>query len=462
MINASPLSVGFVPVSFPRDPVEFNQYDEHVIAGQILEPLVEADGEGKISPSVAKEWHYSKDGLQIDFLIDSNKFFSNGKQVTADDVVYSLKRHMNSNSQSKGFLSFISGISTLSSSKVRIQLKQKNVSILKALTRDQLGIVPNGWTFDTNSKRPYVGTGPYNLEKIGEFWFLIVNPLFTSFNVPVEKWKLVFYTDDKFTPPENIPDLLPSITASVLEKIKANHILDKEGFKLEVLLSFTQTSLWTDPRGQLYNSVEKRKEAQSFMNELIIDFVNSNNFQRSTGMIPIGIEGSLNVIPQIPEFKRKHLREIRIASLGGIFAKYFTDEKIKQIKEKYGIRVLHQNFSFLELKSLGNWKADYIAGGWAGGFNDPSGFLGLLNVIFGMPFKEYLESLGPDLSKTEMEDDRGKRIKDFQNLGENVIKNGLMTPGWRLPMYEVANSKVQNIQFQTRYTPRLVNYRASK
>lgn len=94
------LTVGYVPVSFPRDPADVSQYDEHVILGQIFEPLVDADGDGNLSTSIAKEWNFSKDGKQIEFLIDTNVLFSNGKKVTAGDVVYSISRHLNMESQS--------------------------------------------------------------------------------------------------------------------------------------------------------------------------------------------------------------------------------------------------------------------------------------------------------------------------------------------------------------------------
>ena len=255
---------------------------------------------------------------------------------------------------------------------------------------------------------------------------------------------------------------MPSITASILDRVKSNPRLEKEGFKVEIRLGFNQTSFWADPRGSLYNNLEKRLICQSFLNELIQDNVGSQNFQRASGMIPVGIEGSLQKMPAIPAFKKGLLKEIRIASLGGAFARYLTDEKISQIKEKYGVQVYHRNFSFLELNELSDWKADIIGGSWAGGFNDPTGFLGLLNVIFGMPFKEYLKDLGPSLAHTELEEDWAKRAGEFRVLGESVIKSGLMTPGWRVPMYEVKNSLVQNLQFQIRYTPRLVNFKVSK
>jgi len=462
MANASQLTVGYVPISFPRDPVEFNQFDEHIIVGQILEPLVDADGGGKVGPSIAKEWHFSKDGLLITFRLDEKKKFSNGKSVTAKDVAYSLKRHMSTNSQSKGFLSAISEISAADDLNLKIQLKQKNVAILKSLTRDQLGIVPDGWKFDSESNSPYLGTGPYNLEKVSGQWLLKKNQNFKKYEVPVDQWKLVFYKDDKFTPADTIPDLMPSMTASILEKVKSNPRLEKEGYQIDIRLGFTQSSFWVDPRGSLYSNPEKRLIAQSFLNELIHENVKSNNFQRSTGMIPVGIEGSLQKMPEIQSFKKGPLGELRIASLGGAFAKYLTEQKIAQIKEKYAVQVYHQNFSFLELKELGAWKADIIAGAWAGGFNDPAGFLGLLNVIFGIPFKDYLENLGKQLEQTERQDDWGKRATEFRELGAAVIKSGLMTPGWRIPMYEVKNNAVQNIQFQTRYTPRLVNYKVKK
>ena len=155
----TPLKLGYVPSTFPRDMVEVNQFAEHAILGQILEPLVDADRFGNMTPGIAESWVVSKDGKTLTFKIRTDRVFSNGKPITPKDIAYSLKRHIGSKSQSNNFLSAIDKIEPTSATNLVITLKEPNVAILKALTRDHLGVVPDGWTFDSKSDEPYVGSG---------------------------------------------------------------------------------------------------------------------------------------------------------------------------------------------------------------------------------------------------------------------------------------------------------------
>lgn len=66
---------------------------------QICEALVEPDetGEG-LEPAVAESWEVSDDRLEYTFRIRDDARFSNGDQVTVEDVVFSLRRASNPDS----------------------------------------------------------------------------------------------------------------------------------------------------------------------------------------------------------------------------------------------------------------------------------------------------------------------------------------------------------------------------
>ena len=58
----------------------------------LFEGLVKSDPAGNLVPAVAESYRISDDGKTYTFVLRSDVTFHNGKKLTAEDVVYSLKR----------------------------------------------------------------------------------------------------------------------------------------------------------------------------------------------------------------------------------------------------------------------------------------------------------------------------------------------------------------------------------
>ena len=58
----------------------------------IFEGLVKPDKDGNLVPAVASEAYVSEDGMTYTFVLREGVKFHDGSLVTAEDVVYSLKR----------------------------------------------------------------------------------------------------------------------------------------------------------------------------------------------------------------------------------------------------------------------------------------------------------------------------------------------------------------------------------
>lgn len=58
----------------------------------IFDGLIKVDKDGNFVPAVASSYEISPDGLKYEFTLREGVKFHNGKVVTADDVIYSLKR----------------------------------------------------------------------------------------------------------------------------------------------------------------------------------------------------------------------------------------------------------------------------------------------------------------------------------------------------------------------------------
>lgn len=84
------LPLGNDPTSL--DPAHITDHYAVAVANQIFDSLVEFDAHLNVLPSLAQSWSASKDGLTWTFNLRQGVLFHNGREVIADDVVYSLSR----------------------------------------------------------------------------------------------------------------------------------------------------------------------------------------------------------------------------------------------------------------------------------------------------------------------------------------------------------------------------------
>src|SRR5690349_5497183 len=74
------------------DPARIADIYGRSVAQQIFDGLVEFDQTLTIAPALAQYWKASRDGLTWTFTLRKGVRFHNGREVTADDVVFSLSR----------------------------------------------------------------------------------------------------------------------------------------------------------------------------------------------------------------------------------------------------------------------------------------------------------------------------------------------------------------------------------
>src|SRR5262245_53486907 len=74
------------------DPARIRDVYSLAVAQQIFDGLVEFDHTLAVVPALAQFWKASRDGLTWTFTLRRGVRFHHGREVTADDVVYSLTR----------------------------------------------------------------------------------------------------------------------------------------------------------------------------------------------------------------------------------------------------------------------------------------------------------------------------------------------------------------------------------
>ncbi len=188
---ASPEGVpgGTLRVGVQGDPAELDPHlvvldAASLVIDQVYESLMHEDESLVPQPRLAESYEVSEDGLTYTFRLRTGVTFHNGREMTADDVVYSFGRVMNPDTGSpwQEYTSSIDTIDAPDASTVVITLKNPDASFLAALCRRGLSVVPQEEVEERGDlKLEMIGTGPFRfveyipnsfvrLEKNPDYW----------------------------------------------------------------------------------------------------------------------------------------------------------------------------------------------------------------------------------------------------------------------------------------------------
>ncbi len=118
-----------------------------------------------ISPraELAQEFEANKDASEWTFVLRKDVKWHDGSPFTADDVVYSLKRHLGKDTKSvvKALVSNVKEVKKVNPHEVKIIMETPNADLSRILGTFHFRMVKNG---ETNFQNPQ-GTGPYRLKE---------------------------------------------------------------------------------------------------------------------------------------------------------------------------------------------------------------------------------------------------------------------------------------------------------
>lgn len=141
------------------DPFTSITADVRSVNFNIFEGLVKVEPDGNFAPAIASEYKISEDGMTYTFTLREGVKFHNGKEVTQEDVLYSIQKAIDKS---------VSGYDQIKSFEINeagqlvIQLKEKNVNFIPYLTQ---AIVPKD--YEEHALKP-IGTGPYKFTEYAE------------------------------------------------------------------------------------------------------------------------------------------------------------------------------------------------------------------------------------------------------------------------------------------------------
>ncbi|CAH1059833.1 ABC transporter substrate-binding protein [Paenibacillus pseudetheri] len=132
---------------------------------KVFESLVAFDGKGQIVDWLAKSHRISEDGLTYTFALRDGLKFSNGTDVTAEDAVFSLERHLKVGGP-LAISAKVDAIKAQDNKTLVITLKEPYTPFISELSNFSNGILPNnfgGVSEEEFFKKP-IGTGPFVVE----------------------------------------------------------------------------------------------------------------------------------------------------------------------------------------------------------------------------------------------------------------------------------------------------------
>jgi peptide/nickel transport system substrate-binding protein len=173
MRSATPKRGGKITWALEQDPGHIAPYGAILTITRtaqepMYESLLEWDKNLNLNPAIASSY-VIKDAKTIDFNIRPGMKFSNGQEVTADDIKYSfdmqLAPPLPGSVSVLGQVPSIAGIEVISKSKARMHLKSADARVLGYLAWQRYSaIVPKDMYTQVNAATQGIGTGPYMLD----------------------------------------------------------------------------------------------------------------------------------------------------------------------------------------------------------------------------------------------------------------------------------------------------------
>ncbi len=153
--------------SHPQDPQSWDYWSVSATAISavtfinVRQPLLEVLEDGSLAPLLAESWDVSEDGLSVTFNIREASF-SDGTELDANDVVYSLLKNKESPLGSIAVpLSVVKDVTAVDDHTVQLHLSTPSQRLMTELGKRAGIIVPEGAFENLNVAKEVVGTGPY-------------------------------------------------------------------------------------------------------------------------------------------------------------------------------------------------------------------------------------------------------------------------------------------------------------
>lgn len=148
------------------DPAKISTQSVAILGGLVFDKFLGQDDQFRPTPSIATSWEVSDDAMAWTFKIREGVQFQDGTPLTAKDVAYSIRRHLDEKVGSAlyhrlGRSVSAEGIKVVDPATIRIELTKPDAMLAATLASRNMYIIKDG---TTDFAKP-IGTGPFKLER---------------------------------------------------------------------------------------------------------------------------------------------------------------------------------------------------------------------------------------------------------------------------------------------------------
>ncbi len=454
--------------SMPRtlDPALARDFYSATVIQQIFDGLVQFDQNLNVVPAIARSWKISHDGLTYTFFLREGVKFHNGREVTAEDFVYSFTRIADPKNKSPGahLLEKVSGFNEFQDGKrdsvkgfksidkltFEIRLSEPFYPFISVLGTFYLKAVPKekiekpDSAFSTNP----IGSGPFKFLSMKEKEEIILesNPdyfegkpyvnkiVFKIFHgAPAERILKEFKEgrlEESFIPPEEIENVVREKRYLFLQKPTLS-------------LRFYGLNSLSKP---LDNKILRKAINFAIDKKFIVSQIHKNQFRLANGILPPGMPG---YDPRENPYPFNETQAAKLLSEAGyrkgqtlpileIWSNTKSEAALKELNEiqsqlkKVGIPAsLHFETNWPNFESmLRANKAPIFILAWYADFPDPDS---LLYSLFHSKSKNNFVAYGrPEvdrlIDKARAERDYLKRVEAYRKIEATVLEDAPILP----------------------------------
>jgi peptide/nickel transport system substrate-binding protein/oligopeptide transport system substrate-binding protein len=466
------------------DPARIADIYSRSVAQQLFDGLVKYDQTLSIVPALAQFWKASRDGLTWTFTLRRGIRFHHGREVTADDVVYSFTRILEPRTKSgaadlflniRGAQEFrdgkvrqVSGLAALDSHTVQVSLTEATVPFVSVLAVGHAKILPRDLVERHGEEfwNSPVGTGPFKFVRWerGQEIVLSANPDY--FDGPPRLSRVVY----RIFPGEPRDLMYQEFESGTLEDTPppAKGYRQVLASQRHVYVKRPMFSLRHYGLNTRVKPLDDRRVRQDLVyaidRETIVEDIFLGRHALARGILP---PGTLGYNPKVKGYSHDPERARELLTQAGyprgrgfptitIWSSVKGDDilrehdRIRKDLEAVGIRV---EFSYLTdwpafSKMMAERKLPVFLRAWYADIPDPENFL--FKLFYSQSPRNYLGYANPVvdglLVQARSETDLVRRVELYRRAEELILEDAPIIPVWHYTYERLFQPYVKSVE----------------